>query len=798
MNSKQKKASSAAQRHKRPVSPVVRFVLTVTKILIVFFVAISCAVLGIVGGALYGYIKTAPLITEDQIKLKKFTSFVYDDSKETVIAELKGEENRVWVDDKDIPKYLKDAFVAIEDERFYDHPGIDLKRIASSIISLGKSGGASTITQQVVRNLTGETQRTLQRKIQEQWRAIQLEKKLDKWQILELYMNLIYMGGQNIHGVQSAARAYFNKDVWDLSLAECASLAGITNWPAKYTPTTTEGIKHNLERQRVILDKMLELKKITQEEYDKAINEKLNFVQGNAAQPKSTSKQSYFVDKVISDVKRDLMAQGMSEQIALKTIYNNGLKIYTTMDSALQKEMDAVYKDEKFFPIVNKKAGQPQSGMVIIDPKTGQVKALYGGFGEKQGNTLNRATQIQRQPGSSLKPLVVYGPALNEKIITAATVYDDVPVYLNPQEKNKRYPLNYDLSYRGLTNIRDSIRDSINVVAAKVWMDLEQYQPGISLQYLKKSGISREKERYISIAMGGLYTGVSPLEMAAAYVPFVNKGVYIQPTTYTKVLDMDGKVILEKKPKNEIVYEETTAFIMTNMMRDVCRLGTAYPYGLLQKGSMPSAGKTGTTSDNKDKWFVGYSPYYVAATWYGYDTPTQLINTEYSQALKIWHEVMERVHKNLKPVEFPEPPGLVRKTICIYSGKVISDLCSKDPRNNAVRPGEYFIKGTEPRDDDPCDVHVALNVCKDSKDVYNRNLLFGPNCPVDSMLEAVFIRRKTPFIPSSADDPYPRDMKYEAPLGEYCNVHSLGINSPATDTDPKAVTHEGINVNEDH
>lgn len=775
MSPKEKTVSSKAPKVKKQVSPAARFLLTVTKILIIFFVALSFAIAGILGGAIYGYIKTAPVITEDQLQLKKFTSFVYD-SKDTVIAELKGEENRVWADDKDIPKYLKDAFVAIEDERFYEHKGVDFKRLAGAAINLLVPGshkyGASTITQQVIRNLTGEKTVSLQRKVQEQWSALQLEKKLEKWQILELYMNLIYMGGENTHGVQSAAKAYFDKDVSELTLAQCASLAGITNWPAKYTPTTSDGQKNNKERQEVILKKMLELGFISQSEYDQAVVEDLKFTQGDRADLKSISKQSYFVDKVISDVKKDLMTEyGMSEQIALKTIYNNGLQIYTTMDSDMQKEMDAVYKDDKFFPIVNKNLEHPQSGMVIVDPKTGQVKAMYGGYGEKKGNTLNRATQIQRQPGSSFKPLVVYGPALNERRITAATVFDDVPVHMLGNDK-PRYPENYDKNYKGLVNIHDAIRDSINVVAAKVWMDLEQASPGKSLEYLKKVGINRDTERYVSIAMGGLNKGVSPLEMAAAYTPFVNKGLYSPPTTYTKVVDKDGKTLLEKKNKSTIVYEETSAFIMTNMLRDVCRIGTAYPYGLLQEGKMPTAGKTGTTSDNKDKWFVGFSPYYVAATWYGYDKPSTLQQSEYNQALKIWHEVMERVHKKITPAEFTVPEGLVRKDICIYSGKLLSDLCAKDPRGNAVRPGEYFIKGTEPTE--VCDVHVQYNVCKDSKDIYGRNLLFGPNCPPESLLTSVFIQRKEPFKPISPDDKYPADMKYEAPEGEYCNVHGPG------------------------
>ncbi|HEX9062849.1 MAG TPA: PBP1A family penicillin-binding protein, partial [Clostridia bacterium] len=716
-------------------------------------------------------------------------SVVYD-SKNNVIGEIKGSENRVWVSDKEVPKYLKDAFVAIEDERFYDHPGVDFKRVFGAVINLfnpkGKTYGGSTITQQVIKNLTGKDQFSLKRKVQEQWEAIQLEKRLEKWQILELYMNVIYMGGRNYYGVQQASKAYYGKDVKDLDLAECASLAGITNLPGRYAPVSTEGRKHNKDRQMLVLKKMLDLGKISRDEYDKAIAEELKFTDSEQVS-KQGSSQSYYVDKVIMDVKKDLMNKsGMSEQLALQTIYSGGLKIYTSMDSDVQKAMDAVYKDDKYFPIVNKKAGHPQSGMAILDT-TGHIVALYGGYGQKNADMiLNRATQIERQPGSSFKPIAVYGPAVNERIITAATVYDNAPAHLLGDNK-PAYPRNYETgSFKGLTTIRDAIRDSVNVVAAKVWLDLGAQK---SLEYLKKDGIPRDNEGHLSIAMGGLNKGVCPLDMAGAYVPFVNKGVYVEPSSYTKVLDKEGNVLLEKKQKTTKVYDETAAFIMESMMRDVCRLGTAageadgIKFGLLQDGEMDTAGKTGTTSDMKDKWFVGYTPYYVAATWYGYDKPTTLQGEEYNQALKIWYAVMRKVHENKKPLKFQVPDGVIQKDICIYSGKLIGPLCDKDPRGNANRPGEYFIDGTEPSDS--CDTHVTAKVCQESKDSFGRNLLAGPNCPPSSIVDKVLVHRKVPYTPISPEDSYPNDWLYEAPEGNYCNVH--GGSAPPV-TSPGAVS----------
>ncbi|MCX7748768.1 MAG: PBP1A family penicillin-binding protein [Clostridia bacterium] len=801
MNPVKKAVSGSTAKKKKQRSPAANFTLLVIKIITIIVISTACIVTGILGGAVLGFVKSAPAITPEQLQLKNLTTFVYD-LKEKEVGQLKGEQNRILVSESQVPQYLKDAFVAIEDERFYDHPGIDLKRMAGAVINLikpsGSSYGASTITQQVVKNITGETEISIRRKVQEQWRALQLEKDLTKAQILEIYMNLIYMG-ENCYGVQSAAETYFNKDVKDLTLAECASLAGITNWPVKYDPLTTEGRKNNKKRQEIILKKMLELNFIKADEYEAALKQPLKFNDKGKSATKSISSQSYFVDQVVIDVKKDLMAKyNISEQVALKNIYNNGYKIYTTMDSAAQKAMDDVFINEKNFPVVNKGGEHAQAAMVIIDPRNGQVRALYGGYGPKTTVGLNRASSplMKRQPGSSLKPVAVYGPAVDQRLITAATVIDDVPVYMNGLSKGL-YPQNYEKTFGGLTSIRSAIRDSVNVVAAKVWKD--HLGADKSLEYLKKAGINLKKEEdgNVSIAMGGLKYGVNPLQMAASYVPLAHKGIYFTPSTYTRVEDKDGNIILEKEPQSTIVYDEATSYVMTSMMQDVCKYGTASTngYGQLQKGKMPTAGKTGTTSLNKDKWFVGYSPYYVAATWYGYDHPRTLKSAEYSQALKLWHLVMEKVHENLKPRDFPEPPGIVKKTVCIYSGQTPSKLCSNDPRGNSIKQNEVFIKGTEPSATEDCDVHVLGKVCKDSQDVLKRNLVFGPNCPSTSLIEKVFIQRKQEYKPVKPGDPTPGDLKYELPAGEYCNIHGpgsyqstdAGQNSNSNDIDHDSV-----------
>lgn len=780
MSPKTKAASSKPVKSSknRKAGTVVKFIGLVFKIIFIILVSISSAVAGIAGGALLAWIKRAEPITPEQLILSGYTSYVYD-CDGNIIIPLQGSKNREPVDFKDIPQDLKDALVAIEDKRFYDHFGVDIRRTLSAILNFIKSGGStggaggSTITQQVVKNLTGKDRRSVERKVQEWWTAMHLERNLSKEQILNTYMNLIYMG-ENCYGVQAAAKTYFNKDVKDLTLAECASLAGITNLPGRYDPFTTKGRENNIERQRIILKEMLDQGYISQKEYDEAINEELQFADSNKRDENITSNQSYFIDQVVYDVKKDLMAKGYPEELAIKTIYNDGIKIYTTQDTKIQKAMDEVFlNEEEYFKRVNPNTTlPPQAAMIIIDPWTGHIKAMYGGAGKKIGAPLNLASSplMQRTPGSTFKPISVYGPAINEGLITAATVIDDSPTYMQGEDK-PAYPLNFDRKYSGLMTIRDAITDSINVVAAKVWRDyVGPTSNYLNLQYLKKVNINRDNEKYAALALGAPYEGVNPLQMAAAYVPFVNKGLYLEPITYTKVLDMKGNVLLEKESKSNVVYSEAAAYVMVDMLKDVVRDGTAATYGKVLGGKMPSAGKTGTTSNNYDKWFVGFTPYYVGSVWYGYGQNVALVSAEYNRAQRIWHDVMDKIHKDLPVKDFAEPEGIVRKTICKYSGKIATDTCAKDPRGSAVRK-EIFIKGTEPFDDDECDVHVRAAVCKDCKDEQGRNLLAGEYCPFESIEEKVFIKRPVPYVPLKPGEKAPADIVYELPEGKYCNIH---------------------------
>lgn len=822
MKSKSKPAPGGAIKKTKKASHAKKFIFTALKCLIIFFVTIGCAAAGLVGGALYGYVKTSEPIQDEQLAAitSNQTTFIYD-AKGNVIQKLTGRDNKdsELITDKEVPQFLKDAIIAIEDERFETHIGVDLKRIASAGINFFTSNssahGGSTITQQVVKNVTDKKRRSLQRKVQEWYAAIQLERKMEKWEILELYMNISYWGN-SCYGVQSASKKYFGKPVQELSLAQSALLAGITNSPGKYNPFTAKGRIEAKKRQETILMKMLELGKIDKDQYDLAIVEDLKYAPKSQSQ-KVASVQSYFVDQVINDVKEDLMERyDMSSTMAKYTIYSSGLEIYTTFDPTIQSYLDEVFTDDTYFPLVNETAKRqmehPQAAMAVVDVKNGHVKALYGGYGKKEAsNTLNRASSslMRRQPGSSIKPIVVYAPAIDLQLITPATIVDDIPSYmLTGKDADRAYPKNYDNKHDGLTSVRNGLKNSVNVVAAKIWRDI--LGADNSIEYLKKVGINRENEKYISLVMGGLEVGVNPLQMAAAYVPFAHEGIYYEPTTYTLVKDSTGKTLIDKQAADfSLAYSEQTAFIMADMMKEVTlgrtspypHSGTAVKYVNKEIIGMTVAGKTGTTNSNIDKWFVGYTPYYAAATWYGYDNtgsePIEIKPAEYNQAMIIWAAVMQKIHEGLPQKDFQKPDGIVERKICIYSGKIATDLCSKDPRGNATRT-EYFIKGTEPRGDDFCTLHVEAQVCTASQDTQGRNLLAGPYCPVETTISSVFIQRDPPYVPVKPNESAPKDIVYELPAGEYCTAHGEPIiTAPVIDI-PDTPTVPSTDIEYDH
>ncbi len=660
----------------------------IKKFLIIFSITLVIGLMAVgvaFGGAVLGYWGNVDDIDLDSLTLRQNSSIVYLDpatGEERELQKLTAEENRIWVDLPATPENLQHAFVSIEDERFYEHRGYDLKRTAKATLTwfvnkvTGKSGaaslGGSTITQQLIKNITGEDEQTPARKIQEISRAVALEKKMDKDQILELYLNCIYLS-QGCSGVQTAANLYFDKDVAFLSLAECASLAGITQYPAMYDPFVNP--EKNKERQELVLTKMLELDYITQEEYDEAINEPLKFADpSKKAQENVTQTTSYFVDQVIRDVLRDLQAQGYSESLANKILYSGGVKVYTTYVPEIQTAVEEYYANAKNFP--NTKA---QSAMVITDVRTGQVVGIAGGIGEKPGSlTLNRASMSPRQPGSTIKPIAVYAPALDKHVITAGSVYDD-----KKKSYNGWVPRNYDYQYRGLVDVRRAVRTSLNTVPVEILSKMGAQE---SFDYLtQKMGLttlvaSRDVNGDIytdiglsQLALGGLTDGATVLEMTAAFASFANEGVYRKPYTYTDVKDKDGNVIVSSDRSSWEAMKPSTAYIMSKMMEDVVTSGTGRGAGL--SSGIFTAGKTGTTSENNDRWFIGYTPYYAAAVWYGYDIPEEITMSS-NPCIPVFKNVMDKVHKGIKEKrEITKPSDVVWASYCTYTGLRATSSC---------------------------------------------------------------------------------------------------------------------------
>ncbi|MDD6307752.1 MAG: PBP1A family penicillin-binding protein [Clostridia bacterium] len=677
---------------------------------------------GVVCGVVYGIVRQADDFDFNNLSMN-FTSLIYytdeESGEEHELYRLYDNENRIWADEERIPQHMKDAVVAIEDERFYSHKGFDVKRLigaAFTTIAKREYGyGASTITQQLVKNLTGDDRVLLERKIQEIYRAIKIEKQLSKERILELYLNTIYLG-QQCNGVQAAANVYFGKDVSDLSLAECASLAGITQFPSKYDPIVNP--ENNKKKQELVLKKMLELGMISKDEHDKAVAEKLVFTHKDADDSIVLS-QSYFVDAVVDEVLEDLQEEkGYPKQVALKMLYSGGLKIYATVDMNVQKELERVYTDNSYFPTVPGDV-QPESAVVIIDPATGNIVGLVGGRGEKSASrTLNRATQTLRQPGSTIKPIAVYAPALEYGHISPTTTILDGPITIDGWS-----PRNAGGTFSGTVNIKTAVARSLNTVAVKV---LDKISLDTSFDFLRNNlGISSLVENetrdgkvytdkgYAPLSLGGLTDGISVLEMCSAYVPFVSKGLYTKPSTYTKVLDYNGNVILERKSDDvKVAMSEYTAYQMTQLLEGVMQFGTGTAARL---NNMSCAGKTGTTTNDHDRWFIGYTPYYVGAVWFGYDQPKSLGSVGYNPAIPIWKEIMTSIHANKENKPFTIPTGFNSTTaVCSVSGKLASPLCYKDIRGSKVQY-EHFRNGHAPMD--YCSLHKSYMLCTESRKI---------------------------------------------------------------------------------
>ena len=634
------------------VSTVLKAVGTVLLILLVTGMMFACV--------FAYYVKTCltpnlDLSLED-FKLNESSTIWYQDSvgEWRELATLSGKENRIWVDYDQIPWYMEKALVSIEDKRFYEHKGVDWYRTAGAFVTIftrGESGyGGSTITQQLIKNLTGEKEVTIQRKLTEIFSALELEKKYDKQEIMEWYLNAVYFG-EGCFGVQTAAQTYFGKDVSELSLAECASIVGITNLPTYYDPFYNR--QNNKERQETILREMYEQGYIDYDQYRQAVDEELVFTH-TPDEGYTQEIMSYYTETVIDDVTQDLMKQkGISEDTARTLLYNGGYQIYSCLDADIQASVDAVYSDLSSIPQTAYSDQQLQSAIVIMDPFEGKVLALCGGVGEKTINLgLNRATGTYRSPGSSIKPIASYGPAVDLGLITPDTLVSDSP---NITLKGTSwYPNNDSYTNYGLITIYTALQYSLNTVAAQI-VDKLPMGPQTSYDYLTtRLGVTSlvpEDCDYAPMALGELTYGLTVREMAQAYCPFVNDGIFTYSRTYSLVTDKDGNVVIDNAPSTIQAFKPNTAYTMTYMMQNGVENGTG---GEAALWTMPVAGKTGSSSNYQDRWFVGCTPYYVAAVWTGYDMPER-IHVSGNPAAQLWKKVMTPVHDGLPWEAFTYP-----------------------------------------------------------------------------------------------------------------------------------------------
>ena len=652
-----KKLETAGKAADTAVSTVVGAVGLAAKIVVTVLLVILTTTL-LLACVFAFYVKTC--LTEDiDISLSDYqlseSSIIYCETEPGVykeLATLHGVENRIWVDLEDIPDYLVKALVAIEDHRFYTHKGVDWYRTVGAMFTLLTGGddsfGGSTITQQLIKNVTGNKEVTVQRKLIEIFQALEFEKKYDKDEILEWYLNAVYFG-EGCDGIYTAAEKYFGKEPSELTLAESASIAGIVNLPTYYSPFYSE--ENNKERQETVLRRMYELGFISYDEYKQAKDEELVFTRSEN-EVATQEIYSYYVEAVIADVTEDLMEQkGISESAARQLLYNGGYRVYSCLDHYIQECVDNVYLDVENFPKPSYTSQQLQSAMVIMDPYTGEVKAMSGGVGEKTGNlVLNRATDALRAPGSSFKPLAVYAPAIELGLITPSTLVNDAPREEVEMSQDQWYPKNSDWKYRGYMDIATAVRLSINTVAAQV---LDKLGLDASTNFLKnKLGITSlvaDDYNYASLALGELTNGISVLEMTQAYCAFDNAGIFTEARTYTKVTDAAGNLILDNQPKTHVAMKSSTATNITDMLYSAANYGTGREAVF---SGQAIAGKTGTSSYNWNRWFAGYTPYYVGVVWTGFDQPEQ-INIYGNPAAQVWRRVMQQVHAGLEYKSFP-------------------------------------------------------------------------------------------------------------------------------------------------
>ena len=760
-------------------------------------VLLICAICGFVFVGILGDYLQDDILPMANLNIEDFdyeqNSYLYYVDAEGQIQEYQkvfAETSSNWADYADIPQNLINAAIAIEDHRFNEHQGVDwittVKATARMFFGDSSAGGSS-ITQQLIKNLLltedeSADDVTVQRKVLEIFRAIQLEKTYNKETIMELYLNFIYLG-QGCRGVRSAAEVYFGKELEMLTLAECASLIGITNNPSLFDPYSNDvftykgekmdGMQRNRYRQMLVLGAMLEYGMITREEYDEAVAQEIVLKNGvdqedrlarcpntecgykNTVETfkasggayycpvcntetlvdKSASQETYswFTDLVLEDVAKELAAaSGMSwndatESLIMRQIQRSGYHIYTTLDMSVQQQVDKIYTDLTQIP--ETRGGQQlQSAIVIIDNRTGDIVALAGGVGEKNGyDDWSRATDSKLQSGSSIKPLSIYGPAFELGTITPATVITDLPLIYS--EESGAWPLNDDRKYQYSRTIFSGVVSSVNAMAANT---LEKIGINYSYNFAKNNfGLSTLVDKYVDnygvnhtdmdrapLALGAQTWGVTVRDMASAFATFSNGGTHREGRTFTKVYDSDGNVILDNAQNSSQLLSEKAVDYMNYCLDNATISGTGYEARL---NGIDTAGKTGTTGDNKDKWFCGFTGYYTAAVWCGFDTP-EYIRANGNPAAQLFKKVMQPLHTDKTNVSLYDAEKMVKISVCLDCGKLATEACANDVRVGLVSKFSRIAEASVYEEDIPresCDCHVELDYCVSGNGVAN-------------------------------------------------------------------------------
>lgn len=843
-----------------------KLVLWLVKLVLVLFTVGIILSVSLGYGIFKGIIDAAPEIDVASIEPSGYATMVYDSKGNLTETLVKSGSNRLEATYEELPQCLIDAFVAIEDSRFWSHHGVDLRsmiRAAVGILTNNPAGGGSTLTQQLIKNniFAGGNEDSfgekLERKLQEQYLAIQLEKIMDKEIILKNYLNTINLGNNTL-GVKSAAKRYFGKDVSDLTLSEATVIAGITQNPTKYNPLSEKGQKNNEEKRRVILQYMYEQGKISKKDQEEALADDVySRIQNvDLVAQENQNPYSYFTDELTEQVMAALQEKlGYTESQASNLLYAGGLSIYTTQDPDLQAivdeevnnpdNYDVVYysvdyrlsiqhedetvtnysdetmktyyrtdlgqtsydglfktKEEADAAIAAYKSAmtkegdtvlgevvyyilQPQVSFVLMDQHTGYVKAVNGGRGTKEISlSLNRATNTLRQPGSTFKVLTAFAPALDTCGATLSTVYYDAPYTVGQKTFRNWYSKK---GYMGYSTIRDGIVYSMNIVAVRCMM--ETVTPQLGVEYARNFGITSltETDYNAATALGGITKGVSNLELTGAYAAIANGGIYTKPVFFTKILDHNGKVLLENEPQTKRVLKDSTAFLLTDALAESMESSRMYasPGVNLNSTSVPAnipgmsnAGKSGTTTSNVDIWFVGYTPYYTAGIWSGCDDNQKIsaIGSSTSYHKRIWKQIMARAHEGLADTGFPVPDSIETASVCRKSGMLPNPgVCEADPRGSAVYT-EYFAKGTVPTQ--VCDHHVAITVCGESGGLPTEF------CPLESRHSRTVL--VTPEGESGGTD----DSRYAMPGP--CTVHTQSAVVLPSESETAAPDNETV------